>query len=284
MDKVILQQVIKEFWIYKITNIITGKFYVGQTVNLYNRLKSHKACRDKKSIIVKSIEKYGWENHVVSILFNTKNISRTEADEVEIFYIKKENSFVKNNKLGMNLTEGGLGGNIQKPTMYIKRSFNNYKKWKEKLGKAGVDVLLFTIKGNYVDKFDGIDFVPFLNKHKIIFKNHNWIKRNLQKKSWGIVNNKYIIGFEDVNPYEKYLELLKRRSEAGKNYTIKNELIEKLNKHREINQQIPILDLNTGIYFETMTEFCKQEQRSFATIRERFEKGKYVGKYMMCKN
>ena len=275
---------IKEFWIYKITNLITGKFYIGQTTHLYNRLKSHKACRDKKSIIVKSIEKYGWENHRVDILFTSKDISRQEADGVEIFYIKKENSYVKNNKLGMNLTEGGLGGFIPNPAMYIKISFNSYKKWKEKLGKTDVDVVLFSIKGKYIDRFDGIDFVSFLNKHKITFTNHNCIRRNIKNKHWAIVNHKYIIGFEDAEPYNKYLQFLKNKSENSKKKCVRQDNIDKLNKHREVNQQIPILDLNTGVYFETMTEFCLQEQRCFATIRERFEKGKYDGKYLMCKN
>lgn len=195
---------IKEFWIYKITNVITNKIYIGQTNSLYNRLKSHKACRDKDTIIVKSIQKYGWENHKVEILFTSKNVTREDADIIEKHYIKTNNSYIINNKLGMNLTEGGYGGKL-----YKKKKIANPKKWKIKLGKEDVDIVLLNMEGKLVDR---------------------------------------------------------------------------LNAHRKNKQEIPILDLNTGIYFETMTEFCEQEQRCFATIRERFEKGKYVGKYMMCKN
>lgn len=270
---------IKEFWIYKITNIITNKFYIGQTNNLYNRLKSHKACRDKGTIIVKSIQKYGWENHKVDVLFSSYNITRHEADELEKYYIKYLNSYIINNTLGMNLTEGGYGGKS-----YKKRTAHNPKKWKIKLGKENIDIVLLDMQGEFVDRFDGIDFNSFIKRNGIIVKNFNTIKRSLYQKLWAIVNNKFIIGFEDIDPYKKHLELLKHRSVEGKKYKISQSVIDNLNKHREENQQVPILDLNTGVFFETMTEFCLQEKRAFSTIRERFEKGYYEGKYLMCKN
>lgn len=95
--------------IYLIVNP-KGKIYVGQTNNLYNRLKSHKssAKSNKNIILYHSIRKYGWENHVVSIL---EEIDYELKDAREIFWIKELNSFCGLNKMGMNMSLGGAQGN-----------------------------------------------------------------------------------------------------------------------------------------------------------------------------
>lgn len=95
--------------IYLIVNP-KGKIYVGQTNNLYNRLKSHKssAKSNKNIILYHSIRKYGWENHVVSIL---EEVDYEIKDEREIFWIKELNSFCGLNKMGMNMSLGGAQGN-----------------------------------------------------------------------------------------------------------------------------------------------------------------------------
>jgi len=58
--------------IYSITNKINGKIYIGQTVNLYSRYKSHE--RSERSIdkyqrpIVFAFKKYGFNNFEFSVL------------------------------------------------------------------------------------------------------------------------------------------------------------------------------------------------------------------------
>lgn len=67
MIPVTLTEVNKTDWkftgIYKITNIITGKCYIGQAVDIRSRLMEHvNNNHSKKFVIYKAIEKYGAEN------------------------------------------------------------------------------------------------------------------------------------------------------------------------------------------------------------------------------
>lgn len=274
----------KKFWIYKITNKVTGKIYVGQTKNLYDRLKSHKACKDKNTIIVKSIMKYGWENHFVEVLFFSENISRKEADELEVYYIKVCNSYCKKNKLGMNLTEGGYGGHTT-PKMYADRNKHYHEKWLRKIGKEGIDIVYYSITGYCLGVLTGDTMQKKLSTICAADKNMvNNCKRWLEKNNWTTVARKFVVGFSDSSPYELYLlEKNRRRNHALSIQDSPKGRQNLIDYHRNIHDT-PVLDLNTGVFFETISEFCKHEKRCSATIMERFQKGKYTGKYLVCKN
>ena len=87
--------------IYKITNKINGKAYIGQTVQPFKRrLSQHR--ENRKSLIGRAIHKYGWENFTVEIL--ERCTSREELNEREKYYIAFYNTVCPN---GYNLTEGG---------------------------------------------------------------------------------------------------------------------------------------------------------------------------------
>lgn len=86
--------------IYKITNLVNNMSYVGQTVNLKQRLKGHRL--GKKQLIDKAIQKHGWENFSVEVL--EENIPIDMLDEREIFWIAENNCIVPN---GYNLDSGG---------------------------------------------------------------------------------------------------------------------------------------------------------------------------------
>lgn len=101
-----------KYCVYKITNLVNKKVYIGKTNNLKKRWKVHcNIAFDKNGIysnkyyIHKSINKYGQENFKIEILEN--NLFENEAFERESFWIKKYNS--RNPKLGMNMTDGGEG-------------------------------------------------------------------------------------------------------------------------------------------------------------------------------
>ena len=90
--------------IYKITNLLNGKAYVGQTIqNLNKRLSRHR--NDDRPGISQAIKKYGWENFSVEVLEECEN--REQLNEREIFWIAKLNTKTPN---GYNLTIGGKGG------------------------------------------------------------------------------------------------------------------------------------------------------------------------------
>ena len=92
--------------VYKITNLLNGKVYVGQTVRtLEARIDQHK--RRTKSAISQAIGKYGWENFKVEVLEECE--TQEELNEREKFWIKFFDCIAPK---GYNLNEGGRGGKV----------------------------------------------------------------------------------------------------------------------------------------------------------------------------
>lgn len=95
----------KVFLIYKFTNKINGKSYIGFTCRGFELRKyEHFYLSTKKSNFKfhQALKKYGTDNFNYEILENNI-LSRSEANDREIYYIKLFNSFRK----GYNMTEGG---------------------------------------------------------------------------------------------------------------------------------------------------------------------------------
>ena len=89
--------------IYKLTNNINKKIYIGQTVNgLRNRFWHHKS--NKKAHIGKEIESYGSDNFSIELL---EECRKERADYLERFWIEKLNSFYP---YGYNNQDGGKSG------------------------------------------------------------------------------------------------------------------------------------------------------------------------------
>lgn len=96
--------------IYKITNILNGKIYVGQTIQkLAKRISQHKSIKKKLGIDA-AIAKYGWDNFTAEII---EECPVEMLNEREIFWIAELNTKVPN---GYNLTDGGYGHRGYKPT------------------------------------------------------------------------------------------------------------------------------------------------------------------------
>jgi hypothetical protein len=76
--------------------------YVGITKNLDLRLKDHKKKSSGCIILKNAINKYKWENLIVTVLF--ENLSLNEA-------LVKENYYRPNVKIGWNSKIGGIIGN-----------------------------------------------------------------------------------------------------------------------------------------------------------------------------
>lgn len=94
-----------KFNLYKITNTINNKVYIGQTIDPAGRWNDHKwiAKNKKKSYpIYLSMNKYGIDKFVFEIIAECKNLD--DMNETEIQLIKQYNSITPN---GYNLLAGG---------------------------------------------------------------------------------------------------------------------------------------------------------------------------------
>ena len=86
--------------VYKITNLLNGKIYVGQTIRtLKERFREHKYA---DSLIGKAIRKYGTENFKSEILSTCNSFE--ELNECEIFWIYELDCIAPK---GYNRLEGG---------------------------------------------------------------------------------------------------------------------------------------------------------------------------------
>ena len=97
--------------IYKITNTVSNKIYIGQTrKNLEERWRQHLNNKSNCSYLKSALKKYGIEQFdfkMICICFDE------ELDKFEIQYIKNLNSIAPN---GYNLKEGGSSGKQHEET------------------------------------------------------------------------------------------------------------------------------------------------------------------------
>lgn len=131
----------KKGYIYKITSP-SGKIYIGQTINLKNRIKNYKFlnCKSQPNIF-NSLSKYGWDEHqfeiIEEIIYDGNDLSL--LNEREIFWIAEYNSY----KNGMNCNEGGSNRKLSEET---KEKLSKVRKGK-KLSKEHRKILSEAQKG-----------------------------------------------------------------------------------------------------------------------------------------
>lgn len=106
--------------IYKITNQINGKVYIGQSVNIENRWHEHQlaACHKNfyghvRTRLYPAMKKYGLENFSFSII---EECNADDLDEKEEYWIKKYSSTDPNK--GYNLLSGGKQGHQFKQEIF----------------------------------------------------------------------------------------------------------------------------------------------------------------------
>ena len=126
--------------IYKTTNLVNGKIYVGQTIN------KSKYYLGSGKLLHYAIKKYGRKNFKCETLCECE--TKKELDKMEQYWIKQLDS--TNKKIGYNIDPGGLGGVKRKlseehkqkisGTLKGRKAWNKDKKWpeehKQKISKA----------------------------------------------------------------------------------------------------------------------------------------------------
>ena len=93
--------------IYKINNLIHGKVYIGQSINISKRWYEHKYKafnqndRSYNSALHSAFRKYGIQNFTFEVI---EECDENKLDDLEIKYIKEYDSLVPN---GYNILSGG---------------------------------------------------------------------------------------------------------------------------------------------------------------------------------
>lgn len=116
--------------IYKVTNIINGKVYIGQTtLSLKERQQSHKRESEnpkRKTVYFhNALLKYGFDSFIWEEIDTA--ITQEELDEKEVYWISYYNSTDKTK--GYNLKAGGLGGGKNSKETLEKIGETTKQKW-----------------------------------------------------------------------------------------------------------------------------------------------------------
>ena len=165
--------------IYLITNLVNGKVYVGQSVDIQRRYSEHirsaqpdkyslKNERDSKTPIHLAMQKYGIENFSLRIL---EECSRELLNEREKYWISMFHSNEK--KYGYNVTEGG------QETIGCKGENHS----QAKLTQIEVNEIKKLLKENKLSMTEIIELYPMVSKSTISMINHG--------KIWNEPNENY---------------------------------------------------------------------------------------------
>lgn len=189
-------------YIYKITNLINNKVYIGQVYNksIETRFIRHCKCANPKSYsyLSRAIYKYGKENFKFEEIEECYSIK--ELNEREKYWIAYYNS--TNSKFGYNLTLGGEGGNT-----YLCKSVDEMNVIKTKIsnankGKNNGNSNQLKIKSIITEKeyhFETLDATIGFFKIKcrgLIMAKARHLDNTLFRKEW-------LIAFED-DEYQNY--------------------------------------------------------------------------------
>ena len=117
--------------IYKATNLINNKIYIGQAINTLEYRKNQHfreaRCEKKKNnYFHNALNKYGQENFIFEEIDFAN--SQEELDEKEIYWIDYYNS--TNKTIGYNLDSGGKSGGVKSEETKHKIGLTTLEKWK----------------------------------------------------------------------------------------------------------------------------------------------------------
>lgn len=121
--------------IYKYENLIDGKIYIGQSVDIAQRRREHRhdafiSSRDNDTIFHQALRDFGEDNFKFNII---EKCSIDKLDEKEIYWIAYYHSWIGDPQCwGYNMTRGGnqyRGDNARKPVCQYDLSGNFIKEY-----------------------------------------------------------------------------------------------------------------------------------------------------------
>lgn len=126
--------------IYKITNKINNKVYIGQSVDIMKRWRSHKYRsehdnREYNKYLYRAFRKYGVENFSIEVL---EECTRGELNDKEHYYIElfhsNDDEFGYNETSGYEYSQFGMSGEkhhnhklTEEEVYYIRECYNQHR-------------------------------------------------------------------------------------------------------------------------------------------------------------
>lgn len=191
------------YQIYKITNKINGKIYIGQTVkSIETRMNEHflNADLNKKFYLSKAIRKFGKESFAIESIDYA--YTKKDINEKEMYWIKYYKS---NNRLyGYNMTNGGEGGNT-----YLLKTTKEMGIISEKISKGlrggnngnSTSINMKNIINDEVIHFDScIECEEYLLREFGNIPSRVYLNNAYKNKKYGIqtiFNEKYVFYFDE---------------------------------------------------------------------------------------
>lgn len=177
--------------IYKVTNKVNGKIYIGFDSNWPVRKYQHKSRAKKNSSyrLHMAIRKYGWENFDWEVIYQSYDCLHT-LKIMEPYFITEYNSFAR----GYNMTTGGDGtpGHIRNPAIAKKHSENmkQYFSNPENRLKRGDDCSkLWTVTDPNGNKQDIKNLAKFCREHNLDSGNMSAVAKGRYKqyRGWTVI-------------------------------------------------------------------------------------------------
>ena len=113
----------KKAGVYILRNMINGKYYIGESIDIKSRIWCHKK-RKTKQIISKSIQKYGVDNFEVEVYY-LESFDKKSLIELEEQLIITYNSLTPN---GYNILPKGFDRSGVKMSEHSKLKMSDYRK------------------------------------------------------------------------------------------------------------------------------------------------------------
>jgi len=185
--------------IYKTTNLVNGKFYIGKDA------KNKKSYLGSGKVLKQAIKKYGKENFEKEILEHCSSLE--ELEEREVYWISKLNALEE----GYNLTEGGTGGDTWTNNELDvhwnkgKTPWNKGKKGSQKAWNKGLKGYMGANKTSYKP---GKDHIMYGTKQseETVQKRVETRRKNGSYKGVGKFAPKKVKNIEDGNIFDSIQE------------------------------------------------------------------------------
>jgi len=171
--------------IYKITNLINGKFYIGLSCNIRRRFWEHTSKANKRCgacpILARAMRKYGSKNFIVEVL---EECQEHELSAREVFWIMKL-------RPQYNRSQGGLGIRGVRHTDKTKRilSLRGKAQWALKTELERAEFVKNNLKGPRVGHI-----VSEATREKLRLKLSGRSLSESHKRNIGISNRVSMIG------------------------------------------------------------------------------------------